>query len=445
MPSIFRELPLDDGDDKLYLEEVASSHAPYGLITNPFPLGGNFPEGYLDYTYIKPFDLRKIQSFLIKTFVRQEFNGLLMLGEYGSGKTHLLSLINQLVNSDPQHRFRGRALSFLIKNPSISPDDILLSLLREVKLTTIQDMIFLPIRRRLRSEYKDDVLKFINDFSAQAKGRSTADYQLQGILEGLEFNVPWAVTLFQQNYREFLELLTANKIILNMEKMRKFSRKALQERLDSDESIVESLVNLVFSKEGDNVNIWEAMLVGGFSGRRGQGVEYYLEAFLKLFREMGVRHVYLLVDEVEDLRTQRISPKAATEYLATLRRMIQHNYKHFSFALASTQDAWKELDALYPSIGDRFPERIVLSREPAQLKDIVLNYLEKARPADGEEYDSWFPFTEESLDKIIQIRGNVLRHVLTACRKVLDHMVDNSLPAPINPDLIDEDLIADPL
>src|SRR6185295_18213226 len=130
------------------------------------------------------------------------------------------------------------------------------------------------------------------------------------------------------------------------------------------------------------------------------------------------RHIYLLVDEFEDLRTQRIRPQAATEYLATLRRMIQHNYTMFSMVLASTRDAWDELKLLYPAISDRFPNVIDLLRSPNQVKEVIATYIDKAREEKLE--DPWFPFTEEAVNKVIDLRGSVLRHVLAELRHLID-------------------------
>src|SRR5262249_45840962 len=124
------------------LRQHTERYHKFQLEKNPFPLGGNYPDAYLDYTYYNDAKRDRIRDFLVSTFVREEFNGLIVLGEYGSGKSHVLHYIRNTVNSDPF--FGKQAQCFLIQNPSVSPEDILLSMLREVKLSVIQDIIFKP-------------------------------------------------------------------------------------------------------------------------------------------------------------------------------------------------------------------------------------------------------------------------------------------------------------
>ena len=129
MSPLFKELPRIDTTRCEIESKQRERYAVYGLTRNPFPLGGNFPEGYLKYTYIEERQRSQIEDFLLSTFVRGEFNGLLILGEYGTGKSHLLNYIHELVNTDRLGIFGGRALAFIIQNPSVAPEDILLSLL----------------------------------------------------------------------------------------------------------------------------------------------------------------------------------------------------------------------------------------------------------------------------------------------------------------------------
>ncbi|OPX93762.1 MAG: hypothetical protein A4E53_00182 [Pelotomaculum sp. PtaB.Bin104] len=98
MTALFKEL--DPQKAKLLQSRQKERYAPYGLTKNPFPLGGNFPEGYLQYTHLENIQERQLEDFLFSTFYRGEFNGLLILGEYGSGKSHLLNFVYEMVNSD---------------------------------------------------------------------------------------------------------------------------------------------------------------------------------------------------------------------------------------------------------------------------------------------------------------------------------------------------------
>lgn len=438
MSDVLKELPDIEKTRSQIEERQRERYAPYGLVKNPFPLGGNFPEGYLQYTYLDERHQAKIEDFLLSTFIRGEFNGMLVLGEYGTGKSHILSYIHDAVNSDRLGIFGGRALAFIIQNPSVAPEDILVSLLRTIKLGTLQDLVFLPVKRRLQKEYENDLIPFLEEHTTFSRQMGFPE----GILDGREeWQTPWFEGLLFAGYREFRQKLRRKGIELDADAMRQLACNVLMEEVTSNLIIAESLAELILSDESKYARSWESFLATSIAGKRGRtvGVEFYLEALLGLFELMGIHHIYLLVDEIEDLRTQRLSKRAATEYLAVLRRMIQHNYSRFSFLLASTRDAWNDLKYYYPAIEDRFPVTIDLIRDLGEVKQVVLKYLGEARP-DGFENDPWFPFSEAAIDHLIEIRGLILRHVITECRSLIDTALRKELDPPITPGFVEENI-----
>jgi len=431
MKSLFRELPniAATRDEMKRAREIR--YAPFGLQSNPFPLGGNYPEGYLDYTYLEEAHKRRIADFLFTTFERSEFNGLLILGEYGTGKSHLLHYIHNFVLEDPDQIYRGRALAFLIGNPGLAPEDIMLKMLAEIGVGALRDLIFLPVRRRLSSEYGANLMSFLEKFTTFKRQQHFSS----NLSDGSAYTPDWYQSLLNTGYREFVDALKTQSIQLDTSAMLEYAKRVLFEEVTEDPIIIDSFSSLVFSRSAE-AKSWEAFLLKGFSRKRTRlvGIEYYLEAILRLFEIMGVAHVYLLVDELEDLRTSRLTRTAATEYLAALRRMIQHNYRRFSFVLASARDAWDELKFNYPAIDDRFPEtmRIDLARNSQQIKRVLVHYLAQARAEKSDESeDLWYPFTEELIDHVIDSRGRLLRHVLTECRRLLDDAVNSNVSPPL--------------
>lgn len=433
MPPLFREFTPEQIDK---LKELRSEHrkqySAYGLTENPFPLGGNFPEGYLQYTLLTEDQEKEIERFLVSTFFRQEFQGLLILGEYGSGKSHLLRYIFETINADEHNVFEGFVRAFMIGNPMVSPDAILLRMLDEIGLSTIQELIFLPIREKLTEEYQHRPLGFLGDFCGFT---GDVDFWSQQNYKPSVF-----ANLFATGYRQFLRTLTNTKQKLDIQYMKVYARQVLLDRISGNPIIVDSLLNLMFQSEVKDVRSWESFLSSSFAGRRGQvvGVEYYLEAILNLFIESKYQHVYLLVDEVEDLRTSGISQRALVNYLNALRRMIQHNYKRFSFVLASTRDAWNDIMEVYTPIADRFPIQLDLTSTSGHTKSVVANYLRLSRTEDTCQGPPWHPFSEEAVDKLVALRGNVLRHVLTECRRLIDLGLELQTPPPLSADFVAE-------
>jgi len=419
---------------EVQLREHTERYNQYCLQFNPFPLGGNYPESYLPYTHLNPSNKARITDFLLSTFMREEFNGLLIRGEYGSGKSHMLHFARNMVLTHPF--FGKQAMCFLINNPSVAPEDILLSMLREVKLGVVQDLIFAPVAQSLKDKYTGEVIPFLKDFTTF--GSSLFHDDRSDPFEGQD--------IFALSYREFAKLLRDNNLVLEKGAFQGFAREVLSQRTKISDQITEDLIQLipVSATESQNSRSWEVFISTRLmSSKKGaMGVEYYLEAFLQLFKYSGIRHVYLFVDELEDLRTVRLTPKAAVEYLATLRKMIQHNYRMFSFVLACTRDAWDELLTLYPAIQDRFPIVIDLLPSNIDYKEIVKKYLSEARVEGQTVPNPWFPFTEEAIDEVINKRGGVIRHVLTALRTVLDSAAHENFGPEINREFVRANLAA---
>lgn len=423
----------EDGQFTKQLQQHRERYYSYELEKNPFPLGGNYPEAYLPYTHIDHVKEDRIRDFLASTFVREEFNGLLVIGEYGSGKSHILHYVRQIVLTDPF--FGKQALCFLIQNPSVSPADILLSMLREVKLGVVQDLIFTPVAKALKEKYQSKTLQFLTDFT---------NFKRQGMLDDVKYNPNWYQNLFNLSYREFVKILNDEKVSLNKKSLQNFAREALQQHVQIGSSaIINDLVQLIADDDDSrNALSWETFLSSSLmSSKKGSlGIEHYLQAFLELFKSAGFRHIYLLVDELEDLRTQRLSTKATTEYLATLRRMIQHNYKMFSFVLACTRDAWSDLLNLYPAIADRFPIVVDLAPNKSEIRNIVLRYLKETRREGNVPENEWTPFTEDAVEEVISRRGLVLRHILTELRAILDVAASKNISLPIDVSFVRENL-----
>jgi hypothetical protein len=413
-------------DEQLQFDEEIRKHTeqyhPFQLKINPFPLGGNYPDAYLSYTFLSPERRSRIQDFLMSTFVREEFNGLLVKGEYGSGKSHILHYIREQILSSSF--FGNKALCFLIQNPSVAPEDILLSMLREVKLGVIQDLIFSSVAAALKEKY-NDAEEFISNFAISNPQKKLIE--VQGDLQ-------WFEDLYGLSYREFLKRLTDHNVELNKTAFRDFATEALQNHLNIERSLIDDFVKLITTDGTNNTQSWEVFLSSRLmSNKKGSlGIEYYLQAFLELFKSKGVRHIYLLVDEFEDLRTQRLTNKATVEYLAKLRKMIQHNYKMFSLVLACTRDAWNDLLTLYPAIEDRFPLLIDLVLDKIDLKNVISSYLQRARLEGQSPQSEYAPFTEEAVELIIEKRAFVLRHILTEMRALLDIAANKAQKLPID-------------
>ena len=133
--------PTNDGLDinEIYLqEEVRQPSVALGLTHNPFPVTGVTGSGE---SAGGPFYLSKANKAALEEFVGaairgQEFCGMAILGEYGSGKTALLKYFE---HQAARAQAGGRPIgAYYVSNPGTSFADILQSMTRAIEREVLQ-------------------------------------------------------------------------------------------------------------------------------------------------------------------------------------------------------------------------------------------------------------------------------------------------------------------
>ena len=150
----------------------------------------------------------------------------------------------------------------------------------------------------------------------------------------------------------------------------------------------------------------------------------FFRSILTVFRQNGFRHVYLLVDEFEDVFS-RTNKKGRLAYCGALRSIIENNLDYFSLILAVTTDAWDKITADMDAFADRFVRRVeLLGLTKEQLTAMVIDYLNSVRDTNSDHHNTEYPFETDAIDKIRIIAHANHRVALEICFVLFEYVAE---------------------
>ena len=300
-------------------------------------------------------------SFLDRHSTGKGVKVLVIVGEYGTGKSCLLYWLHKKIL--PERRIK----SFYFDNPGVQFYDLANSLLRTIG--------------------RKDFAKFI--------------WELAGSQAGIKSGLP-QVNLFQKGFEKYLTDLSH------------FGRKIdmvtpLQEAIKStditdDDQIANCLARIVtdiIKKPYFEYRDFIPRQRGSVVPEKEEAP--YFQAILKTILEgTGDKAIAFLIDEFEEIGLQkRLSKRAAHDYLATMKRLInlaQSEQVDFWIVLSMTPDAYQTTKALEPSFIDRVSN---LNIEPLTSDDafaLMKSRIDIARTKTGEGNElisDIFPFPND--------------------------------------------------
>ena len=336
-----------------------SDYARLGVTGNPFepsatglPIKGAFA--------LQP-ELEELATKLLDTHLAgQGPKAIVVVGEYGSGKTCLLQWLH-----DTFFPTRNVA-SYYFGNPGVHFYDLANKLLRTIG--------------------RKDFAKFIWE------------------LAGSYVDVPVQADMFREGFEVYLTGVHRRKTAPE-QVIGPLQSAIMKADVTEDEEIAHCLARIVTGIVKKPYFSYRDFVPKGSGNVVAEGEEApYLSAVLKtIMRGTGTEAMAFLVDEFEEIGLQkRLTKRAAHDYLSTMKRLINLTMSDdldFWLILSMTPDAFKTTVELQPSLVDRFSDRKVevppLGREDALA--VVRGRIHGVRPSEsGEAVDDLYPFSEEA-------------------------------------------------
>ena len=328
-----------------------------GLEFNPFePSASGAPLGS---ELVPPAPLEERAHHLLDRLrTGHGVKAIVVIGEYGTGKTCLLRWLHDRIL--PERRIK----SFYFDNPGVQFYDLANALLRTVGRKDFAKLIWEYAGPHVPALYQGNLFQhgFEEYLSAPIRSRSKPD-----IADPLQQAVMEAGITADEQIAHCLARIVTDAV-----------RRPYFEYRDFIPRQIGSLV-----AEAEEAPYFGAILKTIARGSNAEGIAF-------------------LIDEFEEIGLQkRLTKRAAHDYLATLKRLInlaQSEENDFWLVLSMTPDAYERTRELDPALGERLSgqehEIHIDPLDPEAALALMRARMDAARPEGSSRRGSLFPFPE---------------------------------------------------
>lgn len=386
----------------------ARNYDRFYLKRNPFPAIG-IPEETLLITADREAVIKRFQNVITELLDSDQSIITVMVGEYGSGKSHLLKLFKKSV--DAQLLSSEKTMAVYIKSPGEDFSYFFYGFVDNVGLELLKQISVAYISEKLASDKK--LQKHLTD-SKVMEGFLAGKVRFEEMITKSFF--PDLINDIEETYFSDIERDLAQAFLsFANPKMSSIAwRWILGESLDKDEKEL-----LDVSASIDSSGTYELFC-----------------DLVKLLHKAGIKNMVILVDELEKITL--LSKTRKGQYQDDLRRLIDDHPTnvcfYFAIAPAQWQDLTREPTALVRRLKGNW--HLLEDFKENDTKELVEKYLFSARidlyPVNDirGKYrsleTSMFPFTKEAIEIINKEAKGVVSDVLLICRRSLELLADFS-------------------
>lgn len=364
------------------LEDIERpSYEQLGLHANPFPPDGLAPDDNLLPPLPETLDI--IGEFVRQFLRTRKYRGLVVLGTYGTGKTHTLKLIREQLQ---ENNLPLKAI-YLI-TPSYEPYQILRGILKELGQGEVTKMLWNIVMEDLTTKYEKVGIDFFSRFEPRVQPRTARTRTRSVGIDQLPlFSRRLLAPESLGDYRTFLEAFDRDR--LSRDELREYIVSVFTDRITPDVAIASEFASMLIYDQYQAFASWESLTVPGRNRAlyKPDGEPTLLLALMQVLKANGIQYLVVLIDEFEGIALmKRMTRREAINYLYTLRMLIDRAWDEhpFAFVLASTRQAWETAKGdLYEAFGDRVAQELELPRlNDKQARQMMLSYLDTARSSD---------------------------------------------------------------
>lgn len=396
-------------EDILQMGPVANKYAMWGIKFNPFPRSGTSNINGSDSVNraLRPLDseiFNGINQFIANALVPNQveeddqFISATIVGDYGSGKTQLLMYAKSKLNEIRDSQTFLKPYTIYIDNPGGSILEFIGTIISKIGEENTRKYVWNHIIRTIQE--RDDIKELLKPYEPNS------DVLFSDMKDSIN---PYsdANTI---SYKQFLDSFVRP---LPLPKKRKFDdllsdivQKILNEDT-KDSTVAYYFYEFISSDFGIN-KTWEALTSGNLrqiSGKEADVIKY----IVKLLKREGYTHVFILVDEFEDLTTGRLSKAQLDNYIHNLRTLLD-KHREWCLLFAMNPKALSRLIELSPPLADRITIRRldINNLNIDETKRVIESYLNLA------DFRGEFPFTEDALEYINETCDGNVRRILKA-------------------------------
>lgn len=387
------------------------------LDFNPFPVTGIARPEHL-FPPIRSGVQNSIIEYIKSTYRQQEFGGLVIKGDYGMGKSHLLRYTAKKINKILRKK-EYPAIAVYIDNPGMNSRRLMQSILENIGLDELRKYIGIIVLDQFDLSFQKEEMNFLKKFFPK---------QLPLIREK-NFK-----SLISEPRRStfFAFLDKYEKLGLDSKKMQEFVKKSIFENIVEDTFAAEQFTSLLFGDDFSVYRSWESItsdLKTRQSSEKSQRA--FLKGVIRILKEQKFSHLYIVLDEFEDITiSRRISRPKTAEYLSMIRIFVDEHIPELSIIIGSAPKGWNVVKRELPALASRFREIELGSLNVEQIRELLKNYLDIARDEESEFKElrgSIKPFSKETLPYLLKKSEGNVRSLLITCHRLIEYAVERGV------------------
>ncbi len=393
------------------------------LRFNPFPSTA-LPEENPSITADRNEAVEKFVHIINNLRNHHESSVAVFVGDWGSGKSHLLRVFNTAIQ-DKLFTANGGVFPILVRSPGRSMLDFLkevFSGLNRARMTQLSNQI---IEKYIEENKKKVEPLVLRDFKQKFNDEK---YKLEDLLEQIEII-------------DFFKMI----------------RKDLPITLH-DEDLFYSILYL--SQVSSRIRAW-SWIMGSTLSRDDKNrlnvlnnnddnkkAKIMLRDLVQIIIYVGYSSAVIFIDEFENIAT--VPSNQRKIFQDDLRDIIDEFNKNVALIVAITPTVWKQFEEQTTALTRRLRSNLLQLKKfgDDDIKELIKGYLKKARISKEtikikEEFPdcdpALAPFTNESIDLILSDSEGIVSEILEGCKKCLDDFV-NSEEKNISQTLVEKTL-----
>jgi len=393
--------------------EVENPYQRFSLTRNPFPKSAIAdPHSMPFFSRSRKEALERIREFILYSYRSKRWSGLVLSGEYGSGKSHTLFYIYDQVNRQLGNLERDQAIAIYIEHPGDTINDLYGEFMEKIGRERFVDYVAKTLQKPALEILKQFAYQKFIDLEEGAGDALGKLKQLGKRIIPSKKNIAWDA--LSKN-------LISNNIILH----RDLAKCLVVIVTENNPILVNSAWNFVIGKK---LGKHETETLGLLSQEVSEDeiIKYIFPSVINILDSNGVSIIFLLLDELEKIASK--SKQTAFTFLENMRSLIDNNLSHFSMVMGCVSESWEIIRNLSPGLADRIGEVIELRPlSDSEVRLLIEDYLSLARTRDFEG-EPYAPFCMDSLREVNLISKGSVRYVLENCHMILER-------ASIDPDV----------
>ncbi|MCD2204082.1 BREX system ATP-binding domain-containing protein [Halobacterium sp. KA-6] len=372
--------------DAFTITDEQRDYSQYNLEANPFPYSpvpAENPEIFCGQQHVT----ESISSTVSSMLSTGKSKHLVVTGKYGNGKSHTLKYTRSLL------RDREDVVVGYVAQPGEGFLDIYHEFVYDIGFNRLQNLAY---------EYLASITREITDANPMAPAAMRSLIDNGDVL--LSEIVPEAI-----------------RQLSDVTKFADFAR---------------AIVHMVY--EDTNLYAWQWLTAEGIRYEQRKEMEIHsaldddtmgvraFTALKNMLLDLGYTGVFVFVDEFESIA--RLSPKNEQATLNSIRHLMDQNSSGLCMLFGCAPEVWQDVMSEYHAFSERIGQEVALRPLTSEhLYELVEGYLNRERTSNPTD-DTVRPFTEESLDQVLQRSQGNIRQVLSVCSRILDSAVDENQP-----------------